>query len=83
MIRPSGPIIVRGTTGYVDTCPAIWNVFHDGIIVGVEGSIPGDLAVLIECDYLRERFAEPGGQFTLTIHDGSKFSLGRGRTIRV
>jgi hypothetical protein len=59
----------------VETCPAIWNVFHDGIIVRVEGSIPGDLALLIECDYLRKRFTEPGGQFTLTIHDCSKFQF--------
>ena len=59
----------------MDTCPTIWNVFHDGIIVGVEGSIPGDLAILIECDYLRERFAEPGSKFMLTIHDCSKFQF--------
>lgn len=40
--------------------PAIWNILHDGVIVAVAGTLPGDLQIDIEIDYLRKRIPDPG-----------------------
>jgi hypothetical protein len=40
--------------------PAIWNILHDGVIVAVEGTVPGDLRIDIEIAYLRKRIRDAG-----------------------
>ena len=47
--------------------PDFWNILHDGVITHVSGSVPGDVRIGVEIDYLRERFAEPGDQVVLTL----------------
>jgi len=49
-------------------CPAIWNVLHDAIVIGVSGEVPGDVVLTLECEYLRRRFADPGNTFALTLN---------------
>mgnify|MGYP001560042530 CR=1 FL=1 len=48
--------------------PEFWNVLHDGFITGVSGSVPGDVQLGVEIDYLRQRFADPGDRIVLTLH---------------
>jgi hypothetical protein len=43
-----------------DFFPAIWNILHDGVIVAIDGTLPGDLRIDIEIDYLRKRIPDPG-----------------------
>ena len=54
-------------------CPTIWNVLHDATIVDVTGAVPGMLRLEIECDYLRDRFEDPGDRFFLTLRDCDRF----------
>jgi hypothetical protein len=42
-----------------DFFPAIWNVLHDGVIVAVDGVLPGDLRIDVEIGYLRKRIPTP------------------------
>lgn len=66
--------------------PAPWGLLHDGYIVELKWS-DQTLIALIECEYLRERFAEPGKLFVYTMHncrhlaytahDGSKLDARR------
>ena len=46
----------------------IWNVLHDGPIVRITGTIPGDIQLAIAISYLRERFPDPGDCILLTLH---------------
>ena len=55
--------------------PTIWTVFHDGCVDKVEGSIPGTVSVYVGIEYLRERFAEPGEHFIVTLPDCVKLSF--------
>jgi hypothetical protein len=45
----------------------LWGVFHDGEIVSVSGSVPGDLDVYIKLEYIREQFLEAGNAFRIHI----------------
>lgn len=54
--------------------PDCWNILHDGYIVSVSGSIPGEVVFAVEIDYLRERFPEPGGHLRLTLHNCTQLS---------
>ena len=60
------------SSGY---CPDIWNVLHDATIVEASGTIPQDVVLRLECDYLRERFEPSGGAFLLTLIACSKFEF--------
>ncbi|QEG24135.1 hypothetical protein [Mariniblastus fucicola] len=55
--------------------PTIWDVFHDGCIDQVEGSIPGTVTVFVGIEYLRKRFSEPGEHFVVTLSECKKFSF--------
>ncbi|QDU31565.1 hypothetical protein ETAA8_67240 [Anatilimnocola aggregata] len=46
----------------------IWNVLHDGPIVSLTGSIPGDVRFAVAIGYLRKRFPDPGECILLTLH---------------
>lgn len=53
----------------------IWNVLHDGSIVGVLGAVPGDVRLVIWIDYLRDGFPYPGNRILLTLHDCTSLSF--------
>jgi hypothetical protein len=55
-------------------CPDIWNVLHDAIIIAIRGALPGDLQMELDCDYLRDRFQNPGDRFVLILRDCSRFA---------
>lgn len=57
-----------------DWCPIIWHVLHDAIITRLEGAVPGDLRLELDCDYLRDRFKNPGNRFFLTLRSCSRFA---------
>jgi hypothetical protein len=48
--------------------PDIWNVLHDGSVLGVFGAVPGDVQFAVCIDYLRNRFTDPGNRVLLTLH---------------
>lgn len=49
--------------------PTIWNVLHDGSIDAITGQVPGHVTVTASCEYLRERFAEPGDAFVIGLRN--------------
>jgi hypothetical protein len=53
----------------------IWNVLHDAIIVRLDGSVPGELRLEIDCDYLRDRFTPGGERFILTLSECTRFAF--------
>ncbi|RYD83633.1 MAG: hypothetical protein EOP84_07625 [Verrucomicrobiaceae bacterium] len=55
----------------------IWNVLHDGPIVRITGTIPGDIELAVAICYLRERFPEPGDCILLTLHGCTSLSYER------
>lgn len=38
--------------------PDFWNVLHDGAIVAIEGSVPGDVRLGVEVPYLHELWSD-------------------------
>jgi hypothetical protein len=50
-------------------------VLHDATVVEASGTIPQDLMLRLECDYLRERFEPSGGGFLVTLIACSKFEF--------
>jgi hypothetical protein len=71
-----------------DFFPAIWNILHDGVIVAVNGILPGDLLIDVEIDYLRKRIPDPGTliqvllvgctRFAYRQYEKSEFSIALG-----
>ena len=59
----------------MQSCPDIWNVFHDATVLEASGEILQDVVLRLECDYLRERFDEPGREFLLTLAQCSTFEF--------
>jgi len=55
--------------------PTIFNVFHDGSIDLVEGSVPGTVSVYVDIEYLRKRFSEPGEHFIVVLPSCVEFSF--------
>jgi hypothetical protein len=51
----------------------VWAVFHDGILAGIEGSVPGDLRIQIQIEYLRREFDEDGDVFIVELGSCTKF----------
>jgi hypothetical protein len=51
----------------------IWGVFHDGILAEIDGTIPGDLKLQVQIEYLRRMFDEEGGSFTIELDHCSRF----------
>jgi hypothetical protein len=54
--------------------PAIWNVLHDGVIVAVDGNVPGTLCLDVSIDYLRKRFAEAGESIQILLTGCTRFA---------
>jgi hypothetical protein len=51
----------------------VWGVFHDGIIAKIDGEVPGDLAIQLQIEYLRNEFDEDGDWFVVELGSCSKF----------
>ena len=52
----------------------IWNVLHDGSILEVSGTVPGDVQMAVWIEYLRNRFPDPGERIIVTLHGCSALS---------
>jgi len=59
----------RGLTMSVE----IWSIFHDGVIAQVDGSVPGDITVTVDIEYLRQMFSENGSSIIVTLSACSIF----------
>ena len=55
--------------------PAIWNILHDGVIVAVDGTLPGDLRIDVEIDYLRKRIPDPGTLIQVLLIGCTRFAF--------
>lgn len=56
---------------------ALWNMLHDGSITDVEGSVPGDVTVAVEIEYLRSMLPEPGTRFLIRLCGCTQFEFRR------
>lgn len=45
----------------------VWDILHDGSIVGLEGAVPGVVRVTVDIEYLRELLADPGHLFVVRL----------------
>ncbi len=55
--------------------PDLWNVLHDGGIDEISGSVPGDVRLVVDIEYLRKRFEDPGDSIHITLHHCTRFSF--------
>jgi hypothetical protein len=53
----------------------VWKYLHDGSIDGIDGSVPGDVAVHVSIPYLRKAFAPSGQGFVILLKDCSLLEL--------
>ena len=44
-----------------------WGALQDGIIFQIDGSIPGDVRILVDLDYLRTMFPNQGNGFIVQL----------------
>jgi hypothetical protein len=51
--------------------PSLWNLLHDGSIVQANGGVPGQVALHIECLYLRDMFPGTGDGFIVKLTECS------------
>lgn len=49
--------------------PTVWDVLHDGGISRIDGSVPGDVQVFVDIEYLRKRFSDDGETIIVTLTD--------------
>lgn len=54
---------------------ALWNLLHDGVIVGLQGAVPGDVTVEVEIAYLRSIFPEQGDRLRVLLASCSRLEL--------
>lgn len=55
----------------------VWNVLHDGSIVDVAGSVPGEVTVTVAIEYLRSLFPGSGDRFLIHLSGCSMCELRR------
>ena len=48
---------------------AIWNLLHDGEVVGIRGESPGDITVNVEINYLRKMFSSDGSNILIKLNE--------------
>lgn len=53
----------------------LWNLLHDGVIVRIDGSAPGDLEIEVKARYLCEMFAGAGQGFVIQLRGCSLFKF--------
>lgn len=51
----------------------IWNTLHDGYIVDIDGSIPGDISLKVEIEYLANRLPGNASFVVVSLHGCNKF----------
>jgi hypothetical protein len=49
-----------------------WGIFHDGTITRIRGSVPGDVILHIEIEYLRKMFNGEGAGFDVHLSGCTK-----------
>ena len=54
--------------------PTVWNILHDGIIVAIEGEVPGSIRLHVSIDYLRERFSDSGDTIQILLAGCTRFA---------
>jgi hypothetical protein len=50
----------------------IWGVFHDGVLLRIDGHVPGTIRLDLEIEYLRGMFDEPGTSFRIELNGCTK-----------
>ena len=50
----------------------IWGVFHDGVLMRIDGCVPGTIRLDVEIQYLRGMFDEPGTSFRIELQGCTK-----------
>jgi hypothetical protein len=58
-----------------DFFPAIWNILHDGAIVAIDGTVPGNLRIDVEIGYLRKRIPDPGTLIQVLLIRCTRFAF--------
>ncbi|GAB4512371.1 MAG: hypothetical protein OHK0046_11790 [Anaerolineae bacterium] len=53
--------------------PELWNVLHDGAIMGIQGSVPGDIRLVVMIPYLKELWAEAEDYLIIDLHGCTVF----------
>lgn len=53
--------------------PDVWGVFHDGTLAKIEGTVPGDLSIHLQIEYLRREFDEDGDFFIVELGSCTRF----------
>lgn len=56
--------------------PSIWGVFHDGVIKRIDGTVPGNLVLAMEIEYLRAMFEGEGTGFNIHLQSCTKLRYG-------
>lgn len=54
---------------------SLWNLFHDGSIEHIEGTVPGNASLLLSIQYLRDRFPSAGTGFVVSLFDCNLFTF--------
>ena len=54
---------------------SLWNLFHDGSIEHIEGTVPGNASLLVSIQYLRDRFPSAGTGFVVSLFDCNLFTF--------
>lgn len=64
--------------------PALWNTLHDGTIVSIDGSVPGDVHLRIEIAYLCKHLPTGYNHILLHLRGCRRFDyhVHEGRTVR-
>jgi hypothetical protein len=52
---------------------ATWNVLHDGRLIAVEGTVPGELRLLVEIEYLCRHLPTQSQQLIVTLASCEQF----------
>lgn len=56
----------------MEECYDIWNIFHDGEIEQIEGTIPGPIRIRVGIEYIRHMFSEDGGSVWVNLIECSR-----------
>lgn len=51
----------------------VFNLLHDGSIYHIEGNVPGEIRINVDCGYLRTLVNEVGDSFILRLRNCQKF----------
>jgi hypothetical protein len=54
---------------------SLWNLLHDGSIERIDGSVPGDVSLLVSIGYLRNRFPGEGIGFVVLLSGCTHFTF--------